>query len=101
MKEDKNPEAKNDEKNRNEKIEIDRELKSELIRSNRIVENQIFENRIDREWLTTIEAAYWLAITPNALRILVHRNQVRVYKFGRRLRFRMTDLQALFLRKGA
>jgi len=64
-------------------------------------ERLFFENRIDREWLTTIEAAHWLAITPNALRILVHRDQVRVYKFGRRLRFRMTDLQALFLRKGA
>ncbi len=61
----------------------------------------LFENRIDREWLTTIEAAHVLAISPNALRILVHRGQVRVYKFGRRLRFRLVDLQALFTRKGA
>lgn len=89
------------EKEQEEKVENDHELKSELIRSNRRTENQIFENRIDREWLTTIEAAHVLAITPNALRILVHRDQVKVYKFGRRLRFRMMDLQALFLRKGA
>ncbi len=61
----------------------------------------LFENRIDREWLTTNEAAHVLAISPNALRILVHRGQVRVYKFGRRLRFRLVDLQALFTRKGA
>jgi excisionase family DNA binding protein len=101
MKEDKNPEAKNDEKKPDARIEIDRGLKDLALRSNRRFENQIFENRIDREWLTTIEAAHWLAISPNALRILVHRNQVSVYKFGRRLRFRMTDLQALFQRKGA
>lgn len=61
----------------------------------------LFENRIDQEWLTTIEAAHVLAISPNALRILVYRGQVRVYKFGRRLRFRLVDLQALFTRKGA
>jgi len=61
----------------------------------------LFENRIDREWLTTIEAAHVLAISPNALRILVHRGQVRVYKFGRRLRFRLVDIQALFTKKGA
>ncbi len=102
MKEDKNPEAKNDEKKPDARIEIDRELKSELaLRSNRRFENQIFENRIDREWLTTKEAAHVLAISPNALRILVYRNQVRVYKFGRSLRFKLVDLRALFLRKGA
>jgi hypothetical protein len=92
MREDKNPEAKNDEKKPDARIEIDRGLKDLALRSNRRFENQIFENRIDREWLPAIEAAHWLAISPNALRILVHRNQVRVYKFGRRLRFRMTDL---------
>ena len=88
-------------KEQEEKVETDRELKSDLIQSSRRIENQIFENRIDREWLTTIEAAHVLAISPNALRILVHRGQIKAYKFGRRLRFRMMDLQALFIRKGA
>jgi excisionase family DNA binding protein len=86
--------------NAEEKIEAVDRLRSSANQCNESA-NTFFENRIDREWLTTIEAAHWLAITPNALRILVHRDQVRVYKFGRRLRFRMTDLQALFHRKGA
>jgi len=62
---------------------------------------QLFENRVEQEWLTTKEAALFLAVTPNALRIMVHRDQVRVFKFGRRLRFRLSDLRALFERKGA
>ena len=60
-----------------------------------------FENRIEREWLTTVEAALFLSISPNALRIMVHRGRVPVYKFGRRLRFRLSDCRALFERKGA
>jgi excisionase family DNA binding protein len=60
----------------------------------------IFENRIEREWLTTIEAAHFLKISENALRIMVHRGQIPVYKFGRRLRFRLLDCQALFQKKG-
>jgi excisionase family DNA binding protein len=60
-----------------------------------------FDNRIEREWLSTEEAAYFLCITPNALRIMVHRGQIQVYKFGRRLRFKVKDCQVLFLKKGA
>jgi excisionase family DNA binding protein len=63
--------------------------------------SQIFHNRIEREWLSTEEAAYFLSISENALRIMVHRNQIRAYKFGRRLRFKLQDYQALFQRKGA
>lgn len=62
---------------------------------------QIFENRIEREWLTTNEAAHFLKISENALRIMVHRGQVSVFKFGRRLRFRFCDCQALIQKKGA
>lgn len=62
---------------------------------------QFFENQNSREWLTTNEAAKFLAVTPNALRIMVFRGQVPVYKLGRRLRFRLRDCQGLFLRKGA
>ena len=61
----------------------------------------LFDNRREREWLTTKEAAHFLAISPNALRIMVHRDQIRVYKFGRRLRFRVKDCLALFQQKGA
>lgn len=59
-----------------------------------------FENRKECEWLSTNEAAHFLSVTPNALRILVYRGQVPVYKFGRRLRFRLKDCQALFQKKG-
>ena len=59
------------------------------------------ENRIEREWLSTEEAAHFLSVSSNALRIMVYRGQVPVYKFGRRLRFSVKDCQALFQRKGA
>lgn len=60
-----------------------------------------FDNRIEREWLTTEEAARFLGLSSNALRIMVHRGQIEAYKFGRRLRFRLKDCQALFIKKGA
>ena len=65
------------------------------------MDNLIFENRIKCEWLSTIEAAHFLSVSENALRIMVHRNQVQAFKFGRRLRFRLKDCQALFEMKGA
>jgi len=65
------------------------------------MDNLIFENRIKCEWLSTIEAAHFLSVSENALRIMVHRNQVRSYKLGRRLRFRHEDCQVLFKKKGA
>ena len=63
--------------------------------------NLIFENRIKCEWLSTKEAAHFLSITENAVRILVHRGQIPAFKFGRRLRFKHSDCQALFQKKGA
>ena len=63
--------------------------------------SSLFENRIEREWLSTEEAAHYFSLSPNALRIMVHRGQITAYKLGRRLRFRVKDCQALFLRKGA
>jgi excisionase family DNA binding protein len=61
----------------------------------------LFDNRREREWLTTREAAHFLAVSPNALRIMVHRNQIEAYKIGHRLRFRLKDCRALFQKKGA
>jgi excisionase family DNA binding protein len=60
-----------------------------------------FENRNAHEWLSTKDAAHFLSVSENALRIMVFRGQVPVYRFGRRLRFRLKDCQALFTRKGA
>jgi len=64
-------------------------------------QDQFFENRIEREWLSTEEAAGYLRLSENALRIKVHRGQVPVYRFGRRLRFRLKDCEALISPKGA
>ena len=58
-----------------------------------------FENRDVCRLLSTKEAATYLSVTPNALRILVCRGRVRAYKLGRHLRFKLRDLKAL-LKKG-
>ncbi len=61
--------------------------------------SSFFENRIQSEWLSTKEAAHFLSLSENALRIMVHRGQIRVHHFRRRLRFRKSDCLALFERK--
>lgn len=60
-------------------------------------ESQFFENRIVCEWLSSKEAAYYLGISENAIRIMVCRGQIKFSKLGRRLRFRLRDLQSLML----
>lgn len=68
-------------------------------KSDKFFDNLIEQNQNADEntrWLNTNEAADFLRLTPNALRILVHRAQVRYFKFGRRLRFKQDDLQSLF-----
>lgn len=62
-------------------------------------ESQIFDNRIECEWLSTQQAARYLSISENALRIMVHRGQIEAFKIGRRLRFKFSDCQKLFSKK--
>ena len=47
------------------------------------------------QWMTTKEAAHYLKISPNALRIKVFRNKIYAYKFGKNLRFKVKDLSNL------
>ena len=61
----------------------------------------IFDNFELNEWLSTSEAARYLGLSENALRIMVYRGQIQVYKFGRRLRFKLKDCQTLIVKKGA
>jgi len=61
----------------------------------------LFENRISREWFSTQEAARFLCISENALRICVYRGQIQVFRFGRRLRFRVEDLRRVLSKGGA
>ena len=60
-----------------------------------------FENQVvGREYLNTEDAAKFLSITQNALRIMVCRGQIESYKFGRRLRFKFSDILKLLSKKG-
>ena len=51
------------------------------------------------EWLTTKETAWHLRISPNALRIMVHRKKVKAYKLRNRLRFKRNDIRELIKEK--
>lgn len=62
-------------------------------------ESQIFDNKIECEWLSTQQAAKYLSVSENALRIMVHRGQIGAFKIGRRLRFKFSDCQKLFSKK--
>jgi excisionase family DNA binding protein len=48
-----------------------------------------------REWMTAAEAADYLRVSLAALYQRVARGQIRTYRFGRQLRFRCRDLDAL------
>lgn len=69
-------------------------------RSDKMDVPQFFDNQVAQEWLSTEKAAQYLSISQNALRIMVYRDQIKAYKMGRRLRFRLRDCQSLFHRKG-
>ncbi len=56
-------------------------------------DDALFDNRIPCEWIATATAAAYLEISPNALRIMVHRGKVKAHKLGSRLRFRLRDLK--------
>ena len=61
-----------------------------------------FDNqKVGSEWLSTEAAASFLSISTNALRIMFYRGQIQAYKFGRRLRFKLRDCEALIVKKGA
>lgn len=61
----------------------------------------LFENLNNGEWLdeirlTTKEAAAFLGISPNALRIRVHRGKIEAEKLDRDLRFTLSSLISSF-----
>ena len=58
-------------------------------------DEMFFENGNGKVWLSCEQAARYLAMSTNALRIMVHRKQVKAYKFRRRLKFLMRDLELL------
>lgn len=52
----------------------------------------LFDNLI---WLNTKEAAEFLRISPNSLRIMVCRGEIPSYRLGKRLRFKKSELDKL------
>lgn len=62
--------------------------------------NLFFDNQISHGWLSTEKAASYLGVSPNALRIMVHRNKVKAHKLGSRLKFRIGDLRASISKNG-
>lgn len=79
------------------------ELKSakNLIVKNDIDSKKFFENLDECKWLSSKDVASLFSISENALRIMVYRNQIKVFKFGRRLRFKYSDCLALIREIGA
>jgi len=88
---------------REEEFDYKRTSKEEnetLVSENTIEKSvSFFENGIAQKWLNTNEAASYLRISTNALRILVHKRKVEFYKYGRLLRFKRDDLHRV-LQKG-
>ena len=59
-------------------------------------DSMFFENRIATEWISTRDAAAFLGITPNALRIRKCRGEIECRYFGTRPRFNVNYLRSLF-----
>lgn len=55
----------------------------------------------DETMITTEQASRLLAITPNALRIQVHRGHVPALKLGNKLRFRKKDVLSCLIEREA
>lgn len=51
--------------------------------------NEFFNNLI---WLNTNEAAEYLRVSPENIRVLVYRGVIRAYKFNNRNRFKREEL---------
>jgi excisionase family DNA binding protein len=75
-------------------VNLKRNIEDQIHRES-VFSKTLFEKRIASEWLSTKQAAYYLSLSENALRICVHRGKVPASKFGSRLRFRFDDLKAL------
>ncbi len=60
---------------------------------------ELFQNQIGCEWLPSSQAAKYLGVTENALRIMVCRGKIPFHKLGSRLRFHIEDLNNLLPNK--
>lgn len=66
-----------------------------------MINNECRPSIVENEsWLNSNQAANYLGISPNAIRIMVYRKQIPFYKFGKRLRFLKKDLTKVIKRSG-
>lgn len=72
----------------------------EFLKNENLNSQKFFENLENCRWLSCKDVAYLFSISENAIRIMVYRNQIRAYKFGRRLRFKYSDCVSLLQSKG-
>lgn len=82
------------EKSQNLDFGVEKNTKESLsTRSDTFFDNLV-QNKNDR-WLNSAEAADYLRLSVNALRISICRGQINSYKLGRRLRFKLSELSQL------
>lgn len=86
-------------KSNDESHKAKKEIGNEIGKGVELKEKKFCDSGIRSEWCCTKEASRILSITENAIRIMVYRGQLPVYKFGRRLRFRYIDLESLFQKR--
>lgn len=55
-------------------------------------ERMLFENQ---KWMNSREAANYLRISENSLRIKVSRGEIKPYRLGKRLRFKRSELDCM------
>ena len=66
-----------------------------------LISEKFFENLVLNDcWLNSNEAAEHLRLSVNALRIAVCRGQIRPHRLGRRLRFKLSELNQLPILSG-
>lgn len=65
---------------------------SEMSSENGISEKLLLENSI---WMSVKDAARYLSRTENAIRILMCRKVLRIYRLGRRVYLKRTEIDAL------
>ena len=79
---------------RNNDISVNSNLNSVNVNDREIP--TLCNNRIDGErWLTTIEAADYLRVTPANLRVMIYRGVLTPYKLNNRNRFKRSELDDL------
>lgn len=62
--------------------------------------NTVIDYEINKlTWMTSKEAAYYLRVTANNLRVMICRGVLRPYKFNNRNRFKKVDLDQLIEKK--